>query len=257
MTDLQRTADQAVTASALELREVSAGYGATTVLREVSVEVAPGEVCALLGPNGAGKTTTLRAAAGTVRPNQGSIHLFGEDVTALAPHRRTRLGMCLVPEGRGIFKSLSVRENLRLQAAGARVDTQDGIAQALDAFPALKGRLNHDAGHLSGGQQQMLALARVYVQRPKVVLLDEVSMGLAPIIVEEIFQALRGIAATGVAMLIVEQYVTQALEFADHVVLLDKGTVGYDGATSELDQSELLSGYLGISLETVQEREAG
>ncbi|ADB50562.1 ABC transporter ATP-binding protein [Conexibacter woesei] len=237
----------AIAACALELDRVDAGYGTTTVLRDLSLRVRPGQVVALLGPNGAGKTTTLRAAAGTVRPAGGQVRLFGQDVTPLAPHRRARAGLCLIPEGRGIFRSLTVRENLRLHDVAIGGDGRgEALERALDAFPDLESRLDHHAGHLSGGQQQMLALARAYVARPRVILLDEVSMGLAPLIVEQIFTALRDLAATGVAMLIVEQYVAQALDLADHVVLLNKGAVTYDGSPSGLDQDALLAGYLGV-----------
>jgi branched-chain amino acid transport system ATP-binding protein len=238
-------------APALELADVTAGYGTTTVLRDLSFEVRAGQVVALLGPNGAGKTTTLRAAAGTVRPSGGQVRLFGQEVTRLAPNRRARLGLCLIPEGRGVFKSLTVAENLRLHQATSSDRLEDGVARALDAFPDLKSRLGDHAGHLSGGQQQMLALARAYVTQPRVILLDEVSMGLAPLIVEQIFRALRDLAATGVAMLIVEQYVTQALRLADHVVLLNKGSVTYEGAPTGLDEDALLAGYLGVEFDSM------
>ncbi len=234
---------------ALALEDVTAGYGTTTVLRGLSLQVPRGTVVALLGPNGAGKTTTLRTVAGTIRPTAGHIRLFGQDVTRQAPNRRARQHLCLIPEGRGVFKSLTVLENLRLQHVTGSGSLQEGIERALTAFPALKSRLGDHAGHLSGGQQQMVALARAYIAQPKVILLDEVSMGLAPLIVEEIFAALRELAATGVAMLIVEQYVTQALELADHVVLLNKGTVTYDGSPAGLDQDALLNNYLGVDFD--------
>lgn len=245
----------AATAPALELVGVTAGYGTTTVLRDLSLRVERGKVVALLGPNGAGKTTTLRAAAGAVRPGDGHVRLFGDDVTRLAPNRRAQRGLCLVPEGRGVFKSLTVRENLRLQHATSSDGLEQGIERALTAFPDLAARLGHHAGHLSGGQQQMLALARAYVAQPRVILLDEVSMGLAPLIVEQIFVALRDLASTGVAMLIVEQYVSQALELADHVVLLAKGSATYDGPGSGLDEASLLSNYLGIDLDPTHDHE--
>jgi branched-chain amino acid transport system ATP-binding protein len=237
-----------MTALALEICGVTAGYGETTVLWDVSFAVGTGEVLALLGPNGTGKTTALRAATGIIRPSSGRVRLTGDDVTGLRPHRRTALGLCLIPEGRGVFRSMTVQENLRLQRSAGESRPTDAIDRAMAVFPALKHRLKDMAGRLSGGQQQMLALARAYVTDPKVILLDEVSMGLAPKVVEEVFQALEGLANAGVAMVLVEQYVTRALALADHVVLLDKGTVSYDGKPDGLDEEAVLRGYLGIGL---------
>jgi branched-chain amino acid transport system ATP-binding protein len=242
----EKRAPATVGAPVLRFDAVRAGYGATTVLRDVSFEVKAGQVVALLGPNGAGKTTVLRTASGIIRPTSGSVRLDNVDVSRRAPHRRSALGLCLIPEGRGVFKSLTVRENLRLHvpAGGSQPDT--AIDRALTVFPALSGRLNVPAGHLSGGQQQMLSLARAYVTSPSVILLDEVSMGLAPRVVDEMFQALRTLASTGTAMLIVEQYVTRAMTMADSVVLLNKGTITYDGPPSQLDEQAVLKGYLGV-----------
>jgi branched-chain amino acid transport system ATP-binding protein len=227
----------------LELRGVTAGYRRTTVLREVDVRVAAGSVVALLGPNGAGKTTLLRVASGLLSPARGEVRLLGEDVTGRRPHQRARGGLCLVPEGRGIFPNLSVRENLTLQIPPWRRDA--GYETALEAFPILKDRLTHAAGSLSGGQQQMLALSRCFLADPKVVLLDEVSMGLAPRVIDEIFDALAKLVKSGVAMLLVEQYVTRALHLADHVYLLGRGKVDFSGTPSQLDEAELLRLYIG------------
>ena len=235
----------AASTTVLEFDRVRAGYGRTTVLREVSFRVGVGQVVALLGPNGAGKTTVLRTASGIVGPTSGSVRLDDIELGKQAPHRRAARGLCLIPEGRGVFKTLTVRENLRLQVPPGRSASNDAIERALAVFPVLGGRMNVAAGHLSGGQQQMLSLARAYVTNPRVVLLDEVSMGLAPRVVEEMFRALRTLAATGTAMLIVEQYVTQAMAIADSVVLLNKGTVTYDGPPSQLDEQSVLHGYLG------------
>ncbi|WP_051182021.1 ABC transporter ATP-binding protein [Nocardia vinacea] len=229
----------------LELSNVSAGYGSTTILRNVSFSIPPGQVVALLGSNGAGKTTTLRTAAGVLRPTVGAVRLEGVDVTDDAPYRRAAQGVCLIPEGRGVFRSLTVRENLRLQLGEGRSNLAEAFERAFAVFPALSSRMNDIAGRLSGGQQQMLALARAYVGEPKVILLDEVSMGLAPRIVDEIFAALHELAERGIAMLLVEQYVTRAMEMADAVVLLNKGVVTYDGPPGELDEEEVLRGYLG------------
>lgn len=230
----------------LQFDRVRAGYGTTTVLREVSFQVGAGQVVALLGPNGAGKTTVLRTASGLIRPTAGRVRLDDIDVSRQAPHRRAARGLCLIPEGRGVFKSLTVRENLRLQVPAGRSKSEDGIDRALTVFPALTGRMSVPAGHLSGGQQQMLALARAYVTNPRVILLDEVSMGLAPRVVDEMFDALRTLAGAGTALLIVEQYVTRAMAMADSVVLLNKGTITYDGPPSQLDEQAVLQGYLGV-----------
>jgi branched-chain amino acid transport system ATP-binding protein len=227
----------------LALHGIDAGYGRTTVLRNIDLQVAAGQVCALLGPNGAGKTTLLRVASGLLSPTTGQVTLHDDDVTTSKPFQRTRAGLCMIPEGRGIFPNLSVKENLQLQIAprtrGATIDV------ALDAFPILKERLGQRAGSLSGGQQQMLAVSRCFLAGPKVVLLDEVSMGLAPRVIDEIFAALLTLRDTGVALLLVEQYVTRALAVADRVYLLGHGRVTFSGAPSELDEAELMSRYVG------------
>ena len=227
----------------LELRGVTAGYGRTKVLREIDLTVAAGSVVALLGPNGAGKTTLLRVASGLLSPACGEVRLLGDDVTRGRAHQRARRGLCLVPEGRGIFPNLSVRENLTLQIPPWR--RKAGYETALEAFPVLKARLGQTAGSLSGGQQQMLALSRCFLAEPKVVLLDEVSMGLAPRVIDEIFDALVNIVKSGVAVLLVEQYVTRALHLADHVYLLGRGQVDFSGPPSQLDEDELLRLYIG------------
>jgi branched-chain amino acid transport system ATP-binding protein len=229
----------------LRLVGVTAGYGTSVVLRDVSFAVQPGQVTALLGPNGAGKTTVMRTASGTIRPRRGRVELDGEAVTTQPPFRRASRGLCLIPEGRGIFRSLSVAENMRLHSLPGRRPSPEAVERALSVFPTLESRLGEAAGRLSGGQQQMLALARAYITEPRVILLDEVSMGLAPRVVEDVFAALHRLAATGVAMLLVEQYVTRAMAMADRVVLLNKGSVAYDGQPSELDEQAVLRGYLG------------
>ena len=226
----------------IELRGVHAGYGRTTVLREVSLSLPETRIVALLGPNGAGKTTTLRVLAGLVRPRSGSVVLDGEDLTMHSAADRARKGMCLIPEGRGVFPSLTVRENLRLHVPPWM--KQAPLDPALDAFPVLAQRLDQPAGSLSGGQQQMLSVARAFLARPSAVLLDEVSMGLAPKAVDEIYRSIRKLAASGVSLLVVEQYVTRALDLADDVVLLDRGAVSFTGPVSELDQSTIVQSYL-------------
>jgi branched-chain amino acid transport system ATP-binding protein len=227
----------------LELRRVNAGYGGTRVLRNVTLRVPDGAVVALLGANGAGKTTLLRVAAGLVRPDDGQLVIDGVDVTGQAPNRLVRHGVCHVPEGRGVFPSLTVRENLVVQAPPGQHAV--AIEKAASAFPILGKRLAQVSGTLSGGEQQMLALARAYIQSPKVILLDEVSMGLAPLIVDEIFEFLTRLAAAGAALLLVEQYVTKALALADYVYLLQRGEVAFVGEPGELDGEDLFARYLG------------
>jgi branched-chain amino acid transport system ATP-binding protein len=227
-----------------ELRGVEAGYGETVVLRDVTLTVPESSVVALLGPNGAGKSTLLRAASGLLRVRSGQLLLDGVDVTRDAPHRLMQRGICHIPEGRGIFRSLTVRENLRLQALPGEEST--ALARSAEVFPRLGQRLDQVAGTLSGGEQQMLALARAYIQRPKVVLLDEVSMGLAPNLVEEIFVFLRQLALEGVNLLLVEQYVTKALEIADYVYVLNRGRVVFVGEPSELGSDEIFRQYIGV-----------
>jgi len=227
------------------LVDIVAGYGDTTVLWDVTVQVPDGSVVALVGANGAGKTTLLRVASGLLRPRSGGVLLDGEDVSRHRPHDLEKLGICHVPEGRGVFRRLTVRENLDLFAVGSATD---GQARAIDAFPVLGRRLSQIAGTLSGGEQQMLALARAYVTRPRVVLLDEVSMGLAPNLVDEIFSFLARLAAEGCALLLVEQYVAKALAIADYASLMVQGRIALVGEALDLATSDLAATYLGQSL---------
>jgi branched-chain amino acid transport system ATP-binding protein len=229
----------------LELRGVTAGYGRAIVLREIDLDVPAGTVAALLGPNGAGKTTLLRVAAGLLSASAGQVILGGDDLTARKPFQRARHGLCLILQSGGIFPNLSVRDNLRLQVPPWKQDT--GYEPALETFPILKDRLGQAAGSLSGGQQQMLALSRCFLSDPKVVLLDEVSTGLAPRIIDEIFEALLQLSRDGISLLLVEQYVGRALAIADRVYLLGRGTVSYSGDPSELDEAELMRRYVGAT----------
>ncbi|HEV7687191.1 MAG TPA: ABC transporter ATP-binding protein [Acidimicrobiia bacterium] len=228
----------------LELRNVTAGYGSHTVLRDVDLVVPDHSVVALLGPNGAGKTTLLRVASGLLRPTAGRLILDGQDATGWPSHRLAAAGVCHVPEGRGIFRALSVRDNIRLQANPA-LDLEPVRAVA-EAFPRLGERLDQRAGTMSGGEQQMLALAHAYVAGSNTVLLDEVSMGLAPKIIDEIFDYLRRLAEKGAALLLVEQYVGRALELADFVYILNKGRVQFVGEAGELGEEQILASYLGV-----------
>ncbi len=228
----------------LELRNVSAGYETGLVLRNVSLTVPKASVVALLGANGAGKTTLLRVASGQLAPVSGQVRLGGEDMTGKRSEKLARRGVCHVPEGRGIFPSLTVADNIRLQAPPG-VDRRRALAQAVEAFPRLGERLEQRAGTMSGGEQQMLALARAYVCHPEVVLLDEVSMGLAPKVVDEIFVYLRQLASSGISLLVVEQYVSRALELADYVYILDRGRLTYVGEPSEISEETIAHSYLG------------
>jgi branched-chain amino acid transport system ATP-binding protein len=232
-----------VVTPALEMSNITAGYGRIEVLRGFNMRILPGTIVALLGPNGVGKTTALRVAAGLLSPSRGVVSLNGEDVTLVPPHARAKKGLCLIPEGRGIFRSLTVAENLRVQVP-PWVDQKTSLDPVMSAFPVLMTRLQQRAGSLSGGEQQMLALARAYLSSPKVVLFDEVSMGLAPILVREVFVAIRNIASMGATLLIVEQYAKRAMEIADEIILVDRGTVTFSGPPSSLDQEHLVSHYL-------------
>jgi branched-chain amino acid transport system ATP-binding protein len=229
----------------LELQHVTAGYGGATVLRDVSIVVPDATVVALLGPNGAGKSTTLRVASGLLRPEEGVVALDGVDVTRKAPHDRVAQGLCHVPEGRGIFPSLSVRENLVLSSPKGR--EADSIERAVAVFPVLGRRLRQVAGTLSGGEQQMLALSRAYVADPTVVLVDEASLGLAPLVVDSIFDFLERLARENAALLIVEQYVTRALALASTIYVLNQGEIVYSGASEGLDEDAIFEMYAGVS----------
>ena len=224
------------------LESITAGYGESVVLRDVSLSVPESSVVALLGPNGAGKTTVMRVASGTLRAERGRLLVDGADVTGEDPYQLAARGVCHVPEGRAIFPGLSVRENLVLFATR---DRDAAIARAVEAFPILGQRISQRAGTLSGGEQQMLALARAYMSNPRIILLDEVSMGLAPKIVEDIFAAITRLAASGVSLLLVEQYVTKALDLADTVYVLNKGSIVHASRTAEVDEDQLKALYLG------------
>jgi branched-chain amino acid transport system ATP-binding protein len=228
----------------LELRGIDAGYGGAPVLRDVDLVVPEGAVVALLGANGAGKTTLLRVASGLLAPTSGQVVVDGRDITGKRPHSLTAAGVCHVPEGRGIFRGLTVRDNIALQALDG--DVSGAVERAVASFPRLGERLDQLAGTMSGGEQQMLALARTYVQSPRVVLLDEVSMGLAPKVIDEIFSFLQVLAAQGVSLLLVEQYVTRALAVADWVYLLNRGEVVFAGEPAEMEGRDIFAEYVGV-----------
>ncbi len=228
----------------LELRGIEAGYGEHIVLRNVSLTVQPGAVVAVLGPNGAGKTTLLRVASGLLKPAAGTVLLGGEDVTRTRPCARARRGLCHIPEGRGIYPTLTVRENLMLHSRKGEEDA--ALDRATSAFPVLGTKLRQPAGQLSGGQQQMLSLVRAWITSPKLVLVDEASMGLAPVVVDKIFEFLGQISESGTALLIVEQYVKRALSLAHAVYVMNKGGVVFSGKPAQITD-DLFAHYLGTA----------
>lgn len=230
----------------LELRHVSASYGRFRALFDVSLEVRRGSATALLGPNGAGKSTVARVASGLVPVTSGQVVLGGEDVTGLATWELVRRGLALAPEGRSVFATLDVEDNLRLTflRALSRSDAQTALDRAYAWFPRLAERRRQLAGRLSGGEQRMLALARVLAVPPKVLVVDELSLGLAPRVAAEVYATLEEIRRAGTALLVIEQQVPRALELAGEVVVLRKGEVRYNGPVSGLGGllSELLPG---------------
>jgi branched-chain amino acid transport system ATP-binding protein len=216
----------------LELSGLSAGYGGVPVVREITLTVAPGEVVGLLGPNGAGKTTTLLSAMGVLPVLDGDVVFDGRSIRHLPPHRIAQSGLALVPEERGVIRQLTVGENLDLARRSRR---SRPVREVMAVFPALDRLLSKRAGLISGGEQQMLALAKALLPRPRLLMVDELSHGLAPALVEKLFPAVRQLAADdGTAILLVEQLVDQALEFSDRVYVLHRGRVTLEGRSDEL-----------------------
>ena len=237
----------------LTVENLHAGYGTSEVLVGVSLEVKPGTVVALIGANGAGKTTTMRAISGMVRPNKGRVLLDGRPVQDLEASRIARLGLAHSPEGRKVFGPLTVEDNLLLGAYsrlprffGFRARAAADLEGVYALFPRLKERRLQAAGTLSGGEQQMLAIGRALMSKPKVMLLDEPSMGLAPIIVQEVFSTIRRLKETGITLLLVEQFAKSALEVADYAYVLDRGRIAIEGTPAHLREDErVLAAYLG------------
>jgi len=230
----------------LELRDVRAGYDGVTVLHGVDLAVAAGHVTALLGPNGAGKTTTLRIAAGVHPVTSGRLLLGGRDMAGANPRDLARAGVCLIPEGRGIFPNLSIRDNLLMMTYTGR-SRQEIEELTYQRFPVLGKHAARAAGTLSGGEQQMLALARGLATDPAVLLLDELSMGLAPVVVSRLYEHVADIARQGVAVLVVEQFATAALSIADHAAVLVRGRVALQGRPDDALRNELSDLYMGSS----------
>lgn len=228
----------------LEVRDLTVAYAGLRAITGVTLVVPPGSIVALLGANGAGKTTTLRAISGLVQPSGGTITFDGQRIDKRRPHRIARMGVLQVPEGRGVFPNLTVRANLQMAMYAGATD-RDLVAEGVDRFPALGRRIDLLAGQLSGGEQQMLALARALLGRPRLLLLDEISMGLAPLVVAQLFDEVRQMAAQGVTVLLVEQYVRTALEMADYAYVLDKGRLVDVGEPGDVRGDGVLSSYLG------------
>jgi len=226
----------------LEVRGVSAHYGDAQALWDIDLRVASAETVCLVGPNGAGKTTLVHAIAGLRRASRGSITLAGADITAKPPHQICAHGVAIVPEGRRVFGHMSVRDNLLLGAyrRGVRARHRETEAEVYKLFPSLAERAHQRAGTLSGGEQQMLALGRALMARPRLLLLDEPSLGLAPAIVDEVFDAIARIAAGGVGVLLVEQDVHRALDAATRGYLIIEGRIAASGTTDELRGAELV-----------------
>jgi len=215
----------------LELRSVSAGYGPFHALFDVSLTIEPGQAVALLGANGVGKTTVARVASGLVAPERGAVLADGHDLTGAAPHAFARAGVAHAVEGRSVFASLSVEDNLRLsfRRTFGRRGVGGALESAYEQFPVLSKRRSQLAGTLSGGEQRMLSMARVLVEKPTLLIADELSLGLAPIIVDSIYEQLRRLREAGTALLIVEQQLTHALELCDRALLLDHGSIAWEG----------------------------
>ena len=240
----------------LTISNLHAAYGKVEVLHGISLDVPKGKVVTLIGSNGAGKTTTMRAISGMIKPKAGNVTLAGKDVTGMDSHRIARAGLAHSPEGRRVFSTMSVTDNLLLGAfprfTGARPkgDVKHDLERALELFPRLKERQHQLAGTLSGGEQQMLAMARAVMLNPEVVLLDEPSMGLAPILVDEVFRIISRLKSEGVTMLLVEQFAAAALNVADYGYVLENGRISLHGPAESLKNDPAVrAAYLGGAVE--------
>jgi branched-chain amino acid transport system ATP-binding protein len=234
-----------VTEPLLEVRDLDVSYGSSQALFSVSMSVQPGTVMAVLGANGAGKSTLARAVSGLVRPTGGQVLFEGQPVTGQPAYKMRKLGLTYIPEGRGIFPGLSVIDNLRMAVAQERRgERASAIDRAIDRFPVLGNRRTQRAGSLSGGEQQMLALARALAVSPKLVIADEMSLGLAPLVAESVFEGLEDARRSGITVVLSEQFVHRALSMADHCIILTRGNVGWSGPASEAGQ-EVIDRYLG------------
>lgn len=232
--------------SLLELTDVVSGYGGITALKGISFSVDEGEIVCLIGNNGAGKTTTLRTISGLVRPRSGAVRFRNMQITSVPPHRIVQMGISQAPEGRGIFSRLSVLENLEMGAFARKEDVKSDIERVFDLFPRLRDRRGQAGGTLSGGEQQMLAIGRALMAQPQVLLLDEPSMGLSPILVETIFTTVVDINKQGMTILLVEQNAAMALAVANRGYVLESGALVADDTAENLRTSDLVrKAYLG------------
>ncbi|EEZ16702.1 ABC transporter [Brucella melitensis bv. 2 str. 63/9] len=233
----------------LTLEHVDAGYGRTTILQDVSLEVKEGEIVTIVGANGAGKTTTLRTIVGQIQPRAGKITFLGEDITHLPAHEVVDRGIILIPEGRQLFPDMTVRENLQMGTyrRAARAAQESRMEEVLELFPRVRERLDQTASSLSGGEQQMVAIARGMIANPRILMFDEPSLGLAPIVVSQVFDVVRKIAATGTTVLIVEQNVFTTLKVANRGYVLENGRVVLaDSSEALLNNDHVRRAYLGI-----------
>ena len=238
----------------LSIKNLEAGYGKVKVLHGISIDVPKGQVVTLIGSNGAGKTTTMRAITGMIKPTGGEVVMAGENISGYDSYQIARLGLAHSPEGRRVFTNMSITDNLLLGAfprfTGSRPkgDIKHDLERALELFPRLKERRNQLSGTLSGGEQQMLAMARAVMLNPEIILLDEPSMGLAPILVEEVFKIISSLKSQGVTMLLVEQFAAAALEVADYGYVMENGTIATHGPAEKLKVDPAVkAAYLGGS----------
>jgi len=236
----------------LRAEDLDVRYGASRALFDVSIEIPTGRVLALLGPNGAGKSTLARALSGLVPLTSGRIEFAGQDVSKMASHRRHNIGLTYIPEGRGIFPGLSVIDNLKMavRQAGSRAQRESAIERAVEMFPILGRRSHQRAGSLSGGEQQMLSLGRALAVEPKLLIADEMSLGLAPIVVDTVFESLERVRKIGISVLLIEQFIHRALAMADDCVILSRGRIGWSGRAADAG-SEVLDRYLGEATSAV------
>ena len=234
--------------SLLDVQNVHAGYGTVQILRGVSLSIQAGELVALLGSNGAGKTTLNAVLSGLLPVSQGQVHFDGQQITGWHYRQIVRTGLIQVPEGRKIFPNLSVLENLELGCfSRARERRAQNLAQVLDTFPRLRERLSQLAGTMSGGEQQMLAIGRGLMAEPRLLILDEPSLGLSPLLVEEMFTLIQRLRESGLAILLVEQNVGQSLEISDRAYVMENGSIRFQGTSAELLASDALrQSYLGV-----------